>query len=105
MAQITVQKSLDGTTTKSILNINEVSRTAEKTTFSLNFLTNLVSSSGFIGAGESLDGIVQISSNGMTTQMKTVTLKSSSESWSGSAVHTKNDVFEVTGFSDILTIE
>ena len=95
MAQITVQGKLDGTTTKSVLNITELERSSTNTNFSLNFKTNFTSSSGFIGTGESLDGIVQISGNGMASQTKTITLKSSSESWSGTAVHSKNETFNV----------
>lgn len=96
MAQIQVQGKLDGTTTKSVLTITEITRDSNNTSFSLNFTTNLVSSSGYIGTSESLSGIVQISANGMTTQTKTVILKSSSENWSGTTIHKKNDTFNVT---------
>lgn len=96
MAQIQVQGKLDGTTTRSVLTITEITRDSNNTSFSLNFTTNLVSSSGYIGTSESLSGIVQISANGMTTQAKTVILKSSSENWSGTTIHKKNDTFNVT---------
>ena len=96
MAQIQVQGKLDGTTTRSVLTITEITRDSNNTSFSLNFTTNLVSSSGYIGISESLSGIVQISANGMTTQAKTVILKSSSENWSGTTIHKKNDTFNVT---------
>lgn len=95
MAQITVQKSLDGTTTKSVLNITENNRTTTNTILDISIDTNFVYSAGFIGLGESLQGIIEISGNGMSTQTKTITLKSTSESWNGTAVHTKKDTFNV----------
>ena len=104
MAQISVQKSLDGTTTKSVLNITESSRNSEKTTFALNIKTNFVYSGGYIGTTESLQGIVKISGTGMTAQTKTITLKSTSESWSGTSVHSKNDTFEVTIPSNVSNV-
>lgn len=104
MAQITVQKQLDGTTTKSVLTILETERTSEATTFELTFKTNLVSSGGYIGRSEGLNGIVEISGAEITTQTKTTTIKSTSESWSGTAVHTKNDTFEVTIPSSVSSI-
>lgn len=104
MAQISVQKALDGTTTKSVLNITESDRNSTKTTFSLNIKTNFVYSGGYIGTTESLQGIVRISGTGMTAQSKTITLKSSSESWSGTTVHSKNDTFEVTIPSNVTNV-
>lgn len=96
MAQITVQKQISGVTTKSVLTITESSRTSTKTTFSLNAKSNLVTSLGWVGTSIALYGVVQISGTGMTTQSKTLTLKTGTEIWDNTNVHTTNASFEVT---------
>lgn len=95
MATITLSKNFPPTT-KSVLTITESSRTSSQTVLNLNAKTNLGSSQSYVGTGILLYGKVEVSGTGITTTTKTLTLKASSESWSGTAIHTKNDTITLT---------
>lgn len=94
MATITLNKALNPTT-KSVLTVTESSRTATKTKLNLKAVTNLGSSSSYAGTGITLKGTVKVSGTGFTAQSKVLTLKSSSEYWSGTTTHTTTSTFEV----------
>ena len=89
MASITISEQLSGVTITSKATVTEKSRSGKSVKLNLTFSTHL-SSTGWIGTGLSLTGT--ITAYGVS---KTVTLKSSSTSWSGSATHTLSSTMTV----------
>lgn len=90
MANISISKQLSGVTIHSTATITEKSRSGTSVVLNLTLKTHL-NDSGFIGTGYAVTGTV--TAYGIS---KNVTLKSSSASWSGSAVHTTTTTMSIT---------
>lgn len=104
MARLTIDRYYFPPTVTSVLNITEASRTSTTTQFNLNFVTNLGSSTSYIGNGVTLDATIEISANGMATQSRHVQLKSSAEYWSGTGTHTTNTTLALSIPSSVNSI-
>lgn len=91
MAKISLTKYFPPTTT-SILEINELSRTSDKVQFGLSFKTNFGSSQSWVGTGITYNATLKVSGAGIETQTKTIQLKSSTDYWQGTAVHTLDKI-------------
>ena len=89
---ISLSGKLDGTSIESAVSISESSRTATTVNVGLNFVTSLVTSLGYIYAGEEIVAELSFynSSQSVATQKKQITIKSKYESWTTTTEHKKS---------------